>query len=351
MRSLALLCSILAGCSDLPADLLVDAPGPTPEGMVWVPGGRFTMGTEGLMPPATANPDRLKPDEFPAHEVTLDGFWMDEHEVTNDQFAAFVEATGHVTAAERPIDPAALVQPGQDPASIPEELLAPAAIVFNADFDRGGLRTDYQGWEHQVWKLVPGADWRHPAGPDDSIEGKGDHPVVNVGYEDARAYAEWAGKSLPTEAQWEYAARGGLDGATYPWGDEREPGGEYMCNYAQGEFPLALEHRDGFETTAPVGSFPPNGYGLLDMAGNVWEWTADRYHDLGYSMSGGRNPTGPKTFRDPDEAHLEKRVTRGGSFLCNANNCTGYRCAARMRSEPDAAAFHTGFRCVRAASP
>ena len=318
-----------------------------PPGMVFIPGGRFVMGSEGPFDPRD-NPLRLKADEFPARVVEVDAFWMDAHEVTNDQFAAFVADTGHVTVAEKPIDRADLeAVPGFDASRLTDADLAPAALVFAPPNGDAGLRKDFQGWENQVWRIVPGADWQHPSGPDSSIEGLGDHPVVNVGYEDAAAYASWAGKRLPTEAEWEFAARGGRSGDLYPWGDEREPDGRYMCNYFQGTFPDAFENLDGFAATSPVGSFPPNPFGLYDMAGNVWEWTSDFYHHRAYDQPAGRNPTGPSRSLDPDEPWILKRVTRGGSFLCNTNNCTGYRCAARMRSDVKSAAFHTGFRCVK----
>ena len=350
MRTVLLLAAVvLAGCGDAVPTPVVStaAERVDPPGMVWVPAGRFVMGSEGRFDPRD-NPERLKADEFPARLVTLDGFWMDAHEVTNDEFAAFVEATGHVTVAERPLDPANLsVIPGFDPSVLTEADLAPASLVFASDVRPGDVRTDFQGWENQVWRIVPGADWRHPTGPDSSIEGLGDHPVVNVGYEDAAAYAAWAGKRLPTEAEWEYAARGGSGGRLYPWGNEREPDGQFMCNYFQGTFPAAFENLDGYVETAPVGSFPANDYGLFDMAGNVWEWTADLYHHRAYDRPAGRNPQGPSTSLDPDEPWVTKRVTRGGSFLCNTNNCTGYRCAARMRSDVNSAAFHTGFRCAK----
>ena len=327
--------------------LIVDPPGPTPEGMVWVPGGQFVMGSE---PPADyqrRNPHRLKPDESPRRRMAVDGFWMDTHEVTNRQFAAFVSETGYVTVAERPMDAEELKAQGVDVDRLPEGSLDPAALVFNKHIDPRVLRPGAPGWEMAAWQLIKGADWRHPFGPESTIEGRDDEPVVQVAYEDAVTYAAWAGKSLPTETEWEYAARGGLSEALYPWGNEREPDGEYRSNYFQGTFPADHRVLDGFEDLAPVGSFPANGYGLHDMAGNVWEWTADRYHHRAYDMRPLRNMPGPKTSLDPMEPQIAKRVTRGGSYLCNVNNCTGYRCAARMRSDELSAACHTGFRCVR----
>ena len=352
----AALLLLAAGCGDAPTPAAVggrppaealavsNPPGPAPAGMVWIPGGTFQMGSDEMLP---GNPDRKKPDEFPRHAVTLDPFWMDAHEVTNAQFARFVDATGHVTLAERPVSEDYYRKQGVDPGRVPPEGFLPGAIVFNDDFERDDLQTGFDGWEYQVWKFVPGADWRHPSGPGSSIEGLDDHPVVNVAYEDAVAYAAWAGKRLPTEAEWEFAARGGVEGLPFPWGREREPGGTYMCNYFQGTFPTDHQVLDGHEATAPVGSYPPNPFGLYDMAGNVWEWTADLYHFRAYEAHEKTNPQGPPVSLDPGEPNLVKRVTRGGSFLCNTNNCTGYRCAARMRSEESSAAFHTGFRCVQ----
>lgn len=230
-----------------------DAPGPTPHpGMVWAPGGTFRVGD-----------DRFYPEEAPIHQVTVSGFWMDTHTVTNAQFRRFVEATGYVTVAERPLDSADY--PDADPA-----LLRPGSLVFHRTAGPVDLG-DYANW----WAYVPGAHWRRPYGPRSTIAGKAQHPVVHIAYADAEAYAHWAAKTLPTEAEWEFAARGGLDGAVYAWGDEFAPGGRMMANTWQGRFPWENLLTDGFEATAPVGSFPPNGYGLYDMGGNVWQWTAD----------------------------------------------------------------------------
>lgn len=318
-------------------------PGPTPDGMVWIPGGTFEMGTDPISSPK--NPDKVKQDEIPKHEVTVDGFWMDVAEVTNAEFAKFVDETGYVTFAEIPPKREDFIGMVPDISLIPEENLVAGSLIFNPDFDRESFRDDVQNWEYQAWKYQPGADWRHPTGPDSSIEGLDDHPVVNVVYRDCVAYCKWAGKRLPTEAEWEYAAHGGKD-VKYPWGDEFLPDGKYMCNYWQGTFPTDRQNLDGFLDTAPVKSFPPNGYGLYDMAGNVWEWVDDYYRPDYYHRSPKRNPQGPDNSFDPNEPGIEKRVTRGGSFLCNTNNCTGYRCAARMRSDVTSPSYHTGFRCV-----
>ncbi|HEX7235918.1 MAG TPA: formylglycine-generating enzyme family protein, partial [Gammaproteobacteria bacterium] len=222
--------------------------------MCFVPGATFRMGS-----------DRHYPEEAPAHDVSVDGFWMDRYAVTNREFDRFVKTTGHVTLAERPVDPA--LYPGAQP-----ELLVPSSVVFVKPPGRVDLRNAYN-W----WRYVPGADWRHPRGPRSSLQGLSDHPVVHVAFEDAAAYARWAGKELPTEAEWELAARGGLEAAEFVWGDELAPNGELRANTWQGEFPWQNTNEDGYEWTAPVGSFPPNGYGLYEMAGNVWEWTTDWY--------------------------------------------------------------------------
>jgi formylglycine-generating enzyme len=279
--------------------------------MVWVPGGEFRMGS-----------DRHYPEEAPARRVQVDGFWIDRHPVTNREFGRFVADTGYVTFAERAPDP--VDYPDARP-----ELLVPASAVFHRPRHGVDLR-DHHNW----WLLVPGADWRHPQGPASSLDGLDDHPVVHVAWSDVEAYARWAGKELPTEAEWECAARGGLDGATYAWGDDFAPGGRLMANTWQGEFPIENTLRDGYEGTSPVGAFPPNGYGLHDMIGNVWEWTADWYDD------------------DPAATPIPRKVAKGGSHLCAPNYCRRYRPAARMPEPVDTTTSHIGFRCVdRAPGP
>ncbi|MBX3443788.1 MAG: formylglycine-generating enzyme family protein [Planctomyces sp.] len=326
--------------------LIVDPPAHTPPGFVWIPGGTFRMGSA---PPDEANPHRIKHDEFPAHDVELDGFWMAETTVTNRQFDEFVRMTGHRTFAEIPPTPEELARSGAPVEAFRGKDLKAGSMCFNPGFSRRALVRQAQQiplWEYEVWHYVEGADWRHPEGPDSDLDGRWDHPVVHVSWEDAVAYCLWAGGELPTEAQWEYAARGGLQGALYPWGNEREPDGEYRCNYWQGTFPSQRLNLDGHEGACAVKSFPPNEFGLYEMSGNVWEWCADLFHDGYYAVSPRRNPPGPAVSHDQREPRIIKRVTRGGSFLCNLNSCTGYRCAARMASEFNSGTFHTGFRWV-----
>jgi formylglycine-generating enzyme required for sulfatase activity len=301
-----------------------------PPGMERIPGGTFKMGS-----------DRHYPEEAPVHDVTVDAFWIDRAPVTNADFGRFVEATGHVTLAERAPNPDDY--PGAKP-----ELLVPASVVFTKPTGPVDLRNHYN-W----WALVPGTNWRHPLGPESSLEGLDQHPVVQIAYEDATAYARWAGKKLPTEAEWEYAARGGLDGAEFAWGDELTPGGQMMANSWQGQFPHENLCADGFEGTSPVGTYPPNGYGLLDMIGNVWEWTTDwyaaRHPPNGHGCCAAINPRGGKREEsfDPREAlKIPRKVMKGGSFLCAPNYCRRYRPAARMAQTIDTATCHLGFRCV-----
>ncbi|HEY0502171.1 MAG TPA: formylglycine-generating enzyme family protein [Lysobacter sp.] len=300
------------------------------DNMVHVPGGAFTMGS-----------DHHYPEERPAHKVRVDEFWIDRHAVTNREFARFVGATGHVTLAERPADPADY--PGADPA-----MLAPASVVFVQPPGRVDLRNHYNWWQY-----VAGADWRHPRGPASGIEGLDDHPVVHVAFEDALAYAQWAGKDLPTEAEWEFAAKGGGDGTEFAWGDELAPGGRHMANTWQGEFPWDGRAEDGFLWTAPVGSFDPNGYGLYDMIGNVWEWTRDWYQEHGriqqHACCTLQNPRGGQRedSMDPNNpVQIPRRVMKGGSHLCAPNYCRRYRPAARMAQPVDTSTCHVGFRCV-----
>jgi len=302
-------------------------------GMIWIPGGTFLMGS------ANASAVNGSPDEAPVHAVTLAGFWMDKTEVTNEEFEKFIEATRYVTVAERKPDP-------KDFPGAPPENLVPGSVVFTPPAGPVNLENQYAWWEY-----IPGANWRHPEGPGSSIVGREKHPVVHVAWEDASAYAKWAGKRLPTEAEWEYAARGGLSGQPFAWGAEKQPGGRQMANIWQGKFPAENTLVDGFKATAPVGSFPANGYGLFDMAGNVWEWCADWYRPDTYQQSAqpaAINPIGPDSSHDPNEPGMAKRVMRGGSFLCSDLYCTGYRPSARMKSSPDTGLSHTGFRCVRA---
>lgn len=294
--------------------------------------------------------NRHYPEETPEHRVAVDGFLIDRHPVTNDEYAAFVDATGHGTVAERSPDPAEY--PGADPA-----LLVAASAVFTPPAHRVALTNAYQ-W----WSLVPGADWRHPRGPGSSLDGLGDHPVVHVAWPDVAAYADWAGKALPTEAEWEYAARGGTDGTEYAWGDELTPGGRHLANVWQGDFPLVNDTADGYAWTSPVGAFEANGYGLSDMIGNVWEWTADWW--AAHRRPAGDapaccgapqprvNPPGGREAlsvdpAQPITARVPRKVMKGGSYLCAPNYCRRYRPAARLPQAVDTATCHLGFRCVR----
>ena len=315
--------------------LVIKEPHPTPAEMVWIPGGRFLMGSKDG-----------KADEEPVHAVELDGFWMDSTEVTNADFAKFVDATGYVTIAEKQPKREDFVGLVPDVNVIKEEDLVPSSICFNPNYDRATLRKDYPNWPYQVWMLKRGASWRHPNGPDSSIDDKQDHPVVHVAWKDVVAYCEWAGKRLPTEAEWEHASRGSLAQQDYPWGNRLQKNGDWLLNVWQGKFPEAHEVSDGFEFTAPVKSYSPNPFGLYDMAGNVWEWCADWYQPTYYAESPRRNPQGPEDSFDPNEPNIPKRVQRGGSFMCSPDYCLGYRCATRMKGEPTSGTFHCGFRCV-----
>ncbi|HEY1172865.1 MAG TPA: formylglycine-generating enzyme family protein [Verrucomicrobiae bacterium] len=295
-------------------------------GMVWIPAGTFSMGSE-----------NGQSDEKPVRQITVDGFWMDKTEVTNEEYEKFVKATGYVTIAERKPDPKDF--PGADPA-----MLVAGSIVFRPP--EGDVPLDnYYVW----WTYIPGANWKHPEGPSSNLQGREKHPVVHVCYEDALAYCKWARKRLPTEAEWEYAARGGLDQKKYAWGDEQTPAGKWVANIWQGKFPAVNSMDDGFRTTSPVGTFPPNGYGLVDMAGNVWEWCADWYGADAYAKMPEKNPHGVSQEQsfDQNEPGVAKRVQRGGSYLCADTYCTGYRPSARMKNTPDSATSHSGFRCAR----
>ncbi len=288
--------------------------------------------------------DRHYREEGPVRDVDVDGFWIDRCAITNAEFGAFVDATGYRTVAERPLDPA------RYPGALPD-LLKPGALVFTKSGGPVDMR-DVRNW----WRYLPGTSWRQPEGPGTSIEGLEAHPVVHVAYADAKAYARWAGKDLPTEAEWEYAARGGLDQAAYCWGEELTPEGRHMANTWQGKFPYENLLEDGFERTAPVGSYPPNGYGLYDMAGNVWEWTSDWYAPRHQAKTEAScctpvNPRGPDKDGSYDPAQprirIPRKVVKGGSFLCAPSYCLRYRPAARQPQMVDSAMSHLGFRCVR----
>ena len=352
ISGLALAGLLFAGCADVADSLMsseaedaenaaetekTSAPLPAPEGMVWIPGGTFEMGCEIL--------DGGMPDESPVHTVELDGFYIDKTEVTNAQFLKFVEATGYVTMAERKPELRSL-KPGAPKREIlpDERFKMPGSVCLNPNLKKGNL--DPEKGVYNWWDYIPGASWRQPEGPGSSIEGKMDHPVVHVAWLDAKAYCDWAGKKLPTEAQWEYAARGGLKGRIYPWGNVRNPKGKWLHNIWQGDFPFENTEDDGYRTSAPVGTFPPNRFGLYDMSGNVWEWVADYYRPDYYQHSPLKNPPGPKSSLDPQEPDIIKRVQRGGSFMCSDSYCVAYRNSARMKGEEDTGAFHTGFRCV-----
>lgn len=317
-----------------------------PPGMAWVPPGEFLMGSDSRM--AQAN-------EKPAHRVKLDGFWMDVTHVTNDQFARFVKETGYVTIAERKPDWDTIrVQLPPGVPKPPDEMLVPGAMVFVGTEGPTSLAA-YWNW----WRYIPEANWRQPQGPGSSIDDRGDHPVVQVSYEDALAYAQWAGKRLPTEAEWEYAARGGLEQATYVWGDELMPDGRKMANYwdtRQPGFPVVSPEAGGAVGTQAAGTFPPNGYGLYDMTGNAWQWVSDWYradYFLHQSRQPGpvHNPQGPEDSFDPSQpgvpVNAPKRVIRGGSFLCNESYCLSYRPSARQGSDPYSPMSHVGFRLVK----
>lgn len=303
---------------------------PPARDMVWIPGGTFMMGSNDHYP-----------EEAPAHAVTVDGFWMDQYTVTNAQFSRFVEETNYVTSAERAANP-------EDYRGAQPERLVPSSVVFR----RPGYRVSLQD-AYQWWTYVPGANWRHPLGPGSSLKGLAKHPVVHIAFEDACAYATWAGKGLPTEAEWEFAARGGLEGAVFVWGDEFEPDGRILANTWQGDFPNENLLTDGYEWTAPVGSFPPNGYGLYDMAGNVWQWTIDWYQqhsEIEQTCCAMVNPRGgkPENSYDPRTPNIKvpRRVMKGGSYLCAPNYCQRYRPAARMAQAVDASTSDLGFRCI-----
>ena len=320
------------GLLEPPSINTASAPGPAPEGMVWIPGGEFSMGSEA--------PEMH--DARPFHRVAIDGYWMDQTEVTNEEFARFVKATGYITIAERTPD-------AKDFPGVPPENLVAGSVVFMPPDKKVSL-DDHFAW----WRYVHGANWRHPNGPSSTLEGKEKHPVVHIAFEDAAAYAKWAGKRLPTEAEFEFAARGGLDRKRFAWGDEFKPGGKFQANSFQGHFPDTNTGDDGYAGTAPVGRFAPNGFGLFDMAGNVWEWTADWYRADYYKTLAAtnrvtRNPQGPVDSFDPSEPGVAKRVHKGGSFLCTDEYCARYMPGGRGKGEPSTGTNHLGFRCVRSA--
>lgn len=311
----------------------------TPEGMVWIPGGEFSMGADGKANGASMCSSSTVSDSLPIHRVSVAGFWMDATEVTNAQFEKFVEATGYKTVAE--IAPTKEQFP-----DAPAENLVAGSVVFAPTPKPVRLDNHFQWWAY-----IPGANWRHPEGPLSDIKGRENFPVVQVAYPDALAYAKWAGKRLPTEAEWEFADRGGLAGKLFPWGDEFAPDGKFMANTWQGVFPVKDSAEDGFAGVAPVRSFPPNRYGLYDMAGNVWEWCSDWYRSDTYERAAAKglieNPQGPPDSFDPSEPGVAKRVHRGGSFLCTDQYCTRYMAGTRGKGEPDTGTNHLGFRCVK----
>jgi len=299
------------------------------DGMVWIPGGRFWMGSDHME------------DAQPVHEVEVKGFWIDRTDVTNEEFARFVKATGYVTIAERPLDQ-------KDFPNLAPDELAAGSVVFTPPANPISLENPL-AW----WRFVRGANWRHPEGPNSDLRGKGKYPVVHIAWPDAIAYAKWAGKRLPTEAEWEFAARGGLDRQNYVWGKELKPGGKWRANTFQGHFPDHNTSEDGYAGVAPVASFEPNGYGLYDMSGNVWQWVSDWYRPDYYARlsrdgSLAANPEGPRDSFDPQEPGVQKRVQKGGSYLCTDQYCERYIPGARGKGDPDTGTNHLGFRCVRA---
>ena len=314
-------------------------PGPAPKGMVWIPGGEFSMGSDDPRGAICGGPDAM-PDARPIHRVYVDGFWMDQTEVTNGQFEKFARATGYVTVAERTPSQA------EFPDAPPENLVA-GSTVFTPTPEPVPLDSHFRWWRYER-----GANWRHPDGPGSDLKGREKHPVVHIAYEDAAAYAKWAGQRLPTEAEWEFAARGGLTGKLYAWGDDLKPGGHAVANTWQGVFPVKDTAEDGFAGLAPVAQFPTNGYGLYDLGGNVWEWCSDWYRPDTYAtdrLAGKvtRNPQGPETSYDPAEPSEKKRLHRGGSFLCTDQYCTRYMVGTRGKGEVSTGSNHLGFRCVK----
>jgi sulfatase modifying factor 1 len=304
------------------------SPQDAPAGMVWIPSGRFWMGTNHM------------DDAQPVHEVEIKGFWMDRTDVTNEEFARFVTATGYVTIAERPLDP-------KEFPNLESDELAPGSVVFTPPARPISLENPL-AW----WQFVRGANWQHPDGPNSDLRGKEKYPVVHIAWPDAIAYAKWAGKRLPTEAEWEFAARGGLDRQNYVWGNKFKPNGKWKANTFQGHFPDHNTSEDGYAGIAPVASFEANGYGLYDMSGNVWQWVSDWYRSDYYAQlsrngSLAANPEGPRDSFDPQEPGVRKRVQKGGSYLCTDQYCERYMPGARGKGDPETGTNHLGFRCVR----
>lgn len=318
-----------------------NAPKKAPKGMVWIPGGEFSMGSDEASE-SLCSIKGITKDATPVHRVYVDGFWMDQTEVTNKQFEAFVTATGYITVAEKVPTP-------EDLPGVPVEYLVAGSALFTPTASPVPL-DNYTQW----WQFVKAADWKHPEGPDSSIKNKENYPVVHIAYEDAVAYAQWAGKRLPTEAEWEFAARGGKSGELYPWGNNFKPNGSFQANIYQGDFPVANGDtgEDGFIGIAPVAQYVPNRYGLYDMSGNVWEWvndwySSDYYLQLSREAKVARNPQGPDKAYDAMGGNEKKRVHRGGSFLCTAQYCSRYMIGTRGKGEIKSAANHLGFRCIK----
>jgi sulfatase modifying factor 1 len=317
------------------------APSKAPKGMVWIPGGEFSMGSN-VADESLCSIKGVTKDAAPIHRVYVDGYWMDETEVTNEQFEQFVKATGYITVAEQ--------KPTKEefPTANEEDLIT-GSVVFTPTPTSVNLNNFLQWWSY-----VGGTDWRHPQGPESTIKGKEKYPVVQIAYEDATAYAKWAGKRLPSEAEWEFAARGGKTGELYAWGNTLKPKGKFQANIYQGHFPIkdGDTGEDGFKGIAPTAQFAPNAYGLYDMAGNVWEWvndwySVDYYKSLSENGNVAKNPQGPTTSNDPSEPGQLKKVHRGGSFLCTDQYCTRYMVGTRGKGEVRSAANHLGFRCVK----
>lgn len=318
------------------------APDAEPQGMVWIPGGEFSMGAQD--PPDMDEVGmQATRDARPIHRVYVNAFWMDKTDVTNEEFERFVEVTRYVTVSER-------TPRAEDFPDAPPENLVAGSVVFSPP-DHAVPLNDHFQW----WSYAKGANWRHPLGPHSNIQGKEKYPVVHIAYEDAEAYAKWAGKRLPTEAEWEFAARGGLAGKPFVWGEQFRPSGKWMANTYQGHFPIQDIGDDGYAGIAPVAQYPPNGYGLYDMAGNVWQWTSDWYRPDYYARlaeAGGvaHNPQGPESSYDPTEPRERKRAQRGGSFLCTNQYCSRYMVGTRGKGEISTGTNHLGFRCVMARS-